>query len=357
MSCTIPSIYSDDYTNYDIGVITPIENVPSILEKGLLSHKRSRKHLKRDVSNQSVQGLREKVIRNPEREAAKKKPLKLHQYVNLYLRPHNGMMCVKRDIASTLCVLRIDSRVLCRPEVLVSTQNAARNAARFFSPRSKQSLSPQSSKMLRDRAAYINKEFSATKEMKKKRTGVLQAEALVPYELHPSYIRGAYVANAAGHAALISLLGKNPTIPINIYPSLFVQDQYLHRQSGELRCSYILKDPPRSSLHNTQYPNLVEDLPESSDEGSEETTVDMFKPHLKVKTTYSKKRKVLQKEDSPKKRKPEAPDATPSFSAPTDGGKTPLAESNRMSVNPKVKRALLRDFSTASTSAKTSQDS
>jgi hypothetical protein len=62
--------------------ITYIENVLSILNRGILSHNKSRKLMLRDISEKGVQ----------ERRAKKKIPgtnKSLHDYANLYFDAHN----------------------------------------------------------------------------------------------------------------------------------------------------------------------------------------------------------------------------------------------------------------------------
>ena len=84
--------------------ITPIDNIASIFEYGLLSHnkiKASRLSHK-SVAHGDVQKRREdKVIPGGRR--------KLHDYVNLYFNPRNSMMYSRKNLHEDLCVLAIDA--------------------------------------------------------------------------------------------------------------------------------------------------------------------------------------------------------------------------------------------------------
>jgi hypothetical protein len=77
--------------------IMPLENIPSVLEHGILSHERMASLPHRSVAMQGVQ----------ERRDLKQVPggLKLHQYANLYFHARNPMLynCMKTLGASACC--------------------------------------------------------------------------------------------------------------------------------------------------------------------------------------------------------------------------------------------------------------
>lgn len=167
----------------ELHFITYIENVPSILKRGILSHNKSKsRNINfRDISESGVQ----------ERRAKKKIPgtnKSLHDYANLYFDAHNPMLSARRSENNEICVLRIKNIVLNIDGVIITDKNAAREC--WF-------------KTVDEGLPLLNKgEIYATfwtdnddpiKEYK--HAGIKCAEVLVPDCVHSDYIIGAYVKN------------------------------------------------------------------------------------------------------------------------------------------------------------------
>jgi hypothetical protein len=164
----------------ELHFITYIENVPSILKRGILSHNKSRNINFHDISESGVQ----------ERRAKKKIPgtnKSLHDYANLYFDAHNPMLSARRSKNDEICVLRIKNIVLNIDGVIITDKNAAREC--WF-------------KTVDEGLPLLNKdEIYATfwtdnnpiKEYK--HAGIKCAEVLVPDCVHSDYIIGAYVDN------------------------------------------------------------------------------------------------------------------------------------------------------------------
>src|ERR1043165_8094855 len=106
--------------------IMPIENIPSVLEHGILSNERALALKHQSVAMQEVQDRRDK----------KKVPggLRLHQYANLYFHARNPMLFKRLDETQGLCVLRVSTAVLALEGAVISDQNAASDYARFLHP-------------------------------------------------------------------------------------------------------------------------------------------------------------------------------------------------------------------------------
>lgn len=86
--------------------ITHIDNLHSILRKGILSHNRVNK-LGLDcekIWDSSVQKIRE----------SKRVPSgnKLHDYANLYFNPRNAMMSKLRNLNNKICIIVVDSKII-----------------------------------------------------------------------------------------------------------------------------------------------------------------------------------------------------------------------------------------------------
>jgi len=191
---------------YDIAelhFITYIENIPSILKKGILSHNISRNINFCDISESGVQ----------ERRAKKKIPgtnKNLHDYANLYFDAHNPMLSKRRSQNNKICVLRINNIVLNIDGVIITDKNAAREC--WF-------------KTVDEGLPLLNKEeIYATfwiddndpiKEDKQK--GIKCAEVLVPDRVHSDYIFGAYVANSVAFDNLCNLSNINGIIKSELF--------------------------------------------------------------------------------------------------------------------------------------------
>lgn len=211
--------------------ILPVANLESVLKYGLLSHKRVSRlgggsvasHI--DISDHDVQDRRDgKEIHPKLRIRAHAR--ELHQYVNLYIQPHNAMMFVKKGESDGLCVLRIRKEILDREDGIFTNRNAATDAAQFFKP-AKWQLTVEGSEALRgqylkgtDNSVYLD--GAAFKQRKQMR----QAEALFAYEVPAEFIGGIFVANelvAKQVAKLIKKSGRTD-ISITIHSSLFMQN-------------------------------------------------------------------------------------------------------------------------------------
>jgi len=103
--------------------ITPIVNVPSIKEHGILCHKIAARIHHNSVATQEIQERRE----NKQIPGARK----LHEYANLYFDAHNPMLSKCRAKNDEICILRIDESVLDLPAVIIADQNAASKWVRF----------------------------------------------------------------------------------------------------------------------------------------------------------------------------------------------------------------------------------
>ncbi len=161
--------------------ITPIANVPSILQRGILSHNQAEKIGHKSIAEEGVQ----------ERRLNKKIPgtkNTLHDYANLYFDAHNPMLSARRHLNDSICVLRISANVLKINGIIVTDQNASR-ACRFM--------------ILEDGLDFLNKDeifaqFWINRDdpfEEYRLKGVKCAEVLVPGRVDTHFITGAYVAN------------------------------------------------------------------------------------------------------------------------------------------------------------------
>lgn len=110
----------------ELHCIMPMDNIPSVLEHGILSYERAARLRHRSVAMQPVQ----------ERRDQKQVPggMKLHQYANLYFHARNPMLFKRKDEADSLCILTVSTNVLKLPGTVISDQNAASDYVRFLDP-------------------------------------------------------------------------------------------------------------------------------------------------------------------------------------------------------------------------------
>ena len=163
----------------ELHFITLIENVPSIVQHCILSHKRAAKLPHGSVAMQAIQERRKLVVVPGARS--------LHEYANLYICARNPMLYKRQSQHRELCVLRISTGVLDLNGAIVTDGNAASSYTRF-------AQAPQG-------LAIVNRDWTFAEFwtdpdpiQKWRKTAAKCAEVLVPDRVHPRYLTGAYVS-------------------------------------------------------------------------------------------------------------------------------------------------------------------
>lgn len=165
----------------ELHYITPLDNVPSIFERGILSHVRASRVEHLSVALEEVQSRRHvKQIPGARR---------LHEYANLYFDAHNPMLSRRRNENDRICVLRVSSDVLELPGVIVADMNAAADYVTFRPVATGLKLLDT----LRVYAQYWTHKDDLLDEKRHRKEKC--AEVLVPDRVAPELIVGAYVAN------------------------------------------------------------------------------------------------------------------------------------------------------------------
>lgn len=182
--------------------IMPLDNIPSVIENGILSFYKSRSICHTSIALTPVQERRELVtIPNGG---------KLHSYANLYFTYHNPMMYARKDQAETLCVLAITLDVINIPGCILSDRNAAADLVKFYSPEvglDKIDFDTVYAESWVDPENY----YSPKKQIK-------CAEILIPDCVPFAYIKGAYVLNETSKQQLIQ---KGFSKPIKVNRHVF----------------------------------------------------------------------------------------------------------------------------------------
>lgn len=162
--------------------ITAIANLPSILEQGILSHRRASQLEHASIAMPEIQQRRERRV------VPGGQPL--HEYVNLYFHARNPMLYLRKVYHQDLCILRISPNILDIPGAIIADGNASSDYTRFWP-------SPEGLHHV-DRELVFAEYWTDENEilgLHKKRTRC--AEILVPNQVAPGAIVGAYVSSDA----------------------------------------------------------------------------------------------------------------------------------------------------------------
>jgi ssDNA thymidine ADP-ribosyltransferase, DarT len=188
----------------ELHYITLIENVPSMIERGILSHRRAKRVLHHSVAMEEIQERR----RNKQIPGARP----LHEYANLYFDAHNPMLSKCRGRNDEICVLQVSPDILDLPGVIVTDMNAARVAVRFYD------AATGLAALDRDRLYAVFWLHPDNLIEQDRHRALKCAEVLVPDCVTPEFIQGVYVANqsARDRADLLSL-----ALPVTIKSGMF----------------------------------------------------------------------------------------------------------------------------------------
>lgn len=160
--------------------IQVIDNIPSIMRRGLLSNERANRIRHISIAMDAVQERRNNVkIPNG---------LRLHQYANVYFDPHNPMLSARRDKNEDICILKFDYHILDIPGVIISDMNASSDYANFYPP-------DKGMDMIDFNIVYDTYWTRGDYFEQRRRKSIKCAEVLVPYFIPYSYVLCAAVYN------------------------------------------------------------------------------------------------------------------------------------------------------------------
>ena len=161
----------------ELHFITTIDNLGSILMRGIVCHNRAKRLPHRSIASVSVQ----------DRRRGKSVPggLSLHNYANLYFNARNAMMYYLQD-EPDLVVIRVSPDVLDIPDTVVTDGNAAAGPTLFLP-------SPSGLRRLDSTRIFAWSWNDPDPWIKIEKKRVRQAEVLVPYLIPSEYIEGCYV--------------------------------------------------------------------------------------------------------------------------------------------------------------------
>ena len=163
----------------ELHYITPICNMPSILQHGILSHVRAARLPHESVAMPQIQDRRDQK-RVPGGRL-------LHEYANLYFCARNPMLFMRRNQHHTICVLRVDPVVIDLPNVVIIDQNAASDYV-YFAP------TPDGLRIVSHAKTFAEDWRHPDQIEYFRRKAAKCAEVLVPDRIDPRFVVGVYVS-------------------------------------------------------------------------------------------------------------------------------------------------------------------
>jgi hypothetical protein len=187
----------------ELHYIAPIRNVPSIMQHGILSHVRAGQLKHCSVAMQAMQQRRARV-RVPGGR-------RLHEYANLYICGRNPMLYKRLGQREQICVLAVSTDVLDLPGVIITDRNAGADFPQFRP-------APDGLAIV-DRAKTFADDWRHSNQIEYwQRKSAKCAEVLVPDQVDPRFVQGAYVSCQEAKASLETL---NTGLAVRIDRHLF----------------------------------------------------------------------------------------------------------------------------------------
>ena len=188
--------------------ITHIDNLPSILERGILSHER--------IEEEGLQPAHiyntDIVNRRKEKNTPDQKSL--WSYANLYFQARNPMMyrVVHEKGAKGLAVISVSKKILQAPGVFITDGNAANDPTQFYFP-------SDGLKMLGQQWKIIQNEWWNNLDGSKRK---IMTECLVPNSISSEFIHSIYVADEETRVSVSEKVGSR-SISVIPEPKMFFQ--------------------------------------------------------------------------------------------------------------------------------------
>lgn len=196
--------------------ITHIENLPSIISQGILSHEEVERQ------NISFTPIYDTNIVSKRKDKSTPDKQSLWQYANLYFQPRNPMMyrvvnetnTNKRNIA----VVAVKPTVLSQSGVIITDGNAASDVTAFYS-------GSEGKGILNNNWKIIQNEWWNDEDGSKRK---IMSQCLVPKIVQTNLIDSIFVADYQTKTKIQGLLGS-VNIPIIPEPNMFFQPRSLSR--------------------------------------------------------------------------------------------------------------------------------
>ena len=177
----------------ELHYITAIDNLGSILEHGILSHRRAQELKHTSLAMDEIQKRRAGV--------AIPQGHPLHEYACLYICGRNPMLYKRHEDHRNICVLQVSSDVLDLPGVVITDGNASSKYVRF-------AAAPGGLQIVDRELTFAEAWTDADQIMKWRKAVAKCAEVLVPDRVDPEYIQGCYASCEESRARVNALVSK-----------------------------------------------------------------------------------------------------------------------------------------------------
>ena len=194
--------------------ITHVENVPSILKNGILSHGLvEAQHVPFTPIYDAGIVSNRKLKATPERAS-------LWDYANVYFQPRNPMMyrVVHEKTTKDLAVIGVKPSVLQLPQVMVTDGNAANNPTRFYK-------AAEGLKVVESQWQVIQAEYWNDLDGSKRK---IMAECLVPDRISAEHVHTVFVADHETKKRVEGLIGSS-SVPVVPEPNFFFKPFFAAR--------------------------------------------------------------------------------------------------------------------------------
>jgi hypothetical protein len=198
--------------------ITHIDNINSILSKGILSHQYI------EENNIPFTPIYDAGIVSNRKERLTPSGRNLWHYANLYFQARNPMLyrVVSEKSAQNIAVVGVVFNVISQRDVFVSDGNAASHASNIL-PAS------EHLKVLRDLKNILNYEWWKDEDGSKRK---IMAECLIPERVTPDCIKAIYVATPETAKKIKSNLSVD--VPVIPEPKVFFENSFVARISDNI---------------------------------------------------------------------------------------------------------------------------
>lgn len=189
--------------------ISPIDNIKSIFEYGLLSFNNAKTLNHTSVANQEIQGIRDNKIIGKDGST-------LHDYASCYFNARNAMLYRVLADNNECVILVISLEVLDLEGTVVSDRNAAVNISRFYTPSSGFNTLDFDT-IFSD--YWVDENHYPINSIKE----VMQAEVLVKNCIPPTYFKKIIVPNQKVRDHIIEII-NGYDIEIEVDNKLFFEE-------------------------------------------------------------------------------------------------------------------------------------
>jgi hypothetical protein len=192
--------------------ITHINNIPSILRRGIYCHER--------IEEEGVDYTRiydEGIVGN-RRGIHVPDGRSLWKFTNVFFQPRNPMLyrVVHEKSVNDIAIIAVRPEILDRLDIFITTGNAAHSSSEILPPGKGLKLLPEIFK--NTKAEYWKEEDGSKRK--------IMAECLVPDAISPNMIQGVYIATHENKANIEPLIaGYN--IPVIPEPNMFFQTSWV----------------------------------------------------------------------------------------------------------------------------------